>query len=269
MVEQPWPEERKTLVKKRLSTGTHHYFLEVKVANNGTKYLVIDQRKKVGEQFVSCKMRIFADEMPELQRLMQKMIQIVLTSEERNDVQNNSHSKHDQLLSVDANLSPAFFDLLISTHDWREFEKYTYYLLKSLGIPTLYHFLGDRQAGRADGFFKIGNLAVIYDCTIGKQEIEQNKKDQIINYCNRLQHGSLEISNETTEEFQNYQKQVWIITRSVSRRIRVINGVDVKEISVQDIMDIYRQHLVAFNNSPSLETRLRDIGITAVKMNSY
>jgi len=71
-------DERKVLLKERISTGTHNYFLEVKVANNGSKYLVIDQTRKIGTEFDSVKMRIFEDELLEFQRILQKLIRVTL-----------------------------------------------------------------------------------------------------------------------------------------------------------------------------------------------
>ncbi len=65
---------RKTLFKDRYFSGTHNYFFELKVANNGSKYIVIDQRRKVGDRFEGVKMRIFEDEMLEFQRVLGKMI---------------------------------------------------------------------------------------------------------------------------------------------------------------------------------------------------
>lgn len=38
------PVIRPTLYKEQVSTGTHNYFIELKQATNGSKYLVIDTR---------------------------------------------------------------------------------------------------------------------------------------------------------------------------------------------------------------------------------
>ena len=43
-----YSEERKTFLKERYFTGSHNYFFELKEAKNGSKYIVVDQRKKVG-----------------------------------------------------------------------------------------------------------------------------------------------------------------------------------------------------------------------------
>lgn len=132
-------------------------------------------------------------------------------------------------------------------------------MLKLLGIQTAYQFLDERQAGKADGFFKFGNLAVIYDCTLDNHGIEERKKDQIINYCNRLKQGSIELSSATTVEFQNHQKQVWIITRGTSRRIKLVNDIEVKEVSLQDIVNLYEERLMNMISDHQLESKLRNL----------
>ncbi|NIP23720.1 MAG: hypothetical protein GWO38_07840 [Phycisphaerae bacterium] len=250
-------EKRETLLKERYFSGTHNYFFEVKVANNGSKYIVMAQRKKVGDKFVGVKMRIFEDEMLEFQRVLNKLIRFALDDEPSgqfaiNNVRNEP--KH-----PGSDLSPPFFDKLYSTNNWQKFEEYTYYLLKLLGIQKAYNFLEERQAGKADGFFKFGSLAVIYDCTLDGRDIEDSKREQINNYCNRLKQGSIEISSSTTEEFYTHHKQVWIVTRGTTQRIKLINNIEVKEVAVQDIMSIYQERLTMAMSDQSLETKLRHL----------
>ena len=132
-------------------------------------------------------------------------------------------------------------------------------MLKLLGIQTVYSFLGQRQAGKADGFFKLGNLAVIYDCTLDRQNIESSKDEQINNYCNRLKQGSIAISGRTTEEFYTHHKQVWIITQGNTRLIKLVNAIEVKEVAVQDIMSLYQERLTTPMSDQALEMRLRDL----------
>lgn len=249
-------EKRLTLLKERYFTGTHNYFFEVKVANNGSKYIVLEQRKKVGDKFVGVKMRIFEDELLEFQRILDKLIHFALHDEQTTPpiTSNNSEPK-----ALSSDLLPPFFNKLLSTNNWQEFEEYTSHLLKLLGIQTVYSFLGERQAGKADGFFKFGNLAVIYDCTLDGRNIEENKKEQIINYANRLNQGSIEIAGSTTEEFYNHHRQIWIISQGKTRRIKLINSIEVKEIAIQDIMNIYRERLTTAINDQSLEIRLRNL----------
>jgi hypothetical protein len=249
--------ERKTLHKERASTGTHNYFFEVKEANNGSKYIVIDQARRVQTGFESVKMRIFEDEVLEFQRILQKMIRAVLNDEASTSKAETNAIDHAKDLSSE--LRPTFFDRLLTTHNWQEFEQYTHYLLKLLGIQTAYKFLGERQAGRADGFFKFRNLAVIYDCTLNLQDIEDKKRDQVINYCNRLKQGSIELAGETVEEFHDYHKQVWIITRGISRRIKLINDIPIKEVAIRDLMHIYEERLQSAVSDEALEIKLRNI----------
>ena len=145
------------------------------------------------------------------------------------------------------------------TNNWKEIERNTYYLLKLLGIPLTYNFLDERQAGKADGFFKIGNLAVIYDCTLYKGDIERNKSEQINNYYNCLKQGRMEISQNTTEEFYSHHKPVWIITQNQTRQIKVINSIEIKEIAIQDIMNLYQERLITTLSDQFLEIQLRNL----------
>ncbi|MGK7945576.1 MAG: hypothetical protein AB4058_14005, partial [Microcystaceae cyanobacterium] len=80
------------------------------------------------------------------------------------------------------------------------------------------------------------------------------------NYCNCLSQGNIKISDVNMEEFYNYQKQVWIITQQKTRPIKRVNSIEVKEISVQDIMKVYQERLTQTNyNTISLEIQLRNL----------
>ncbi|MGK7943603.1 MAG: hypothetical protein AB4058_03960, partial [Microcystaceae cyanobacterium] len=176
-------EARKLLSKERYFSGSHYYFFELKEAKNGSKYVIIEQRKKIGDEFVGAKIRIFEDEMQEFERILHKLIQLAFNLPQSQEPVTQPSNKG---VSFDSELVPAFFNTLMTTNNWQEFEKNTYYLLKLLGIPIIYNFFNERQAGKADGFFKVGNLAVIYDCTLDQMNFEQNKSEQINNYCNCL-----------------------------------------------------------------------------------
>lgn len=258
--QEPWYslEKRKTFLKERYSSGSHHYFFELKEAKNGSKYIVIAQRKKVGDEFIGIKFRLFEDEMLEFERILHKMIDMSLHD---NQLEKTIIKETDDnnIQSLDSDLVPAFFNKLPVTNNWKEFERNTYYLLKLLGIPLTYNFLDERQAGKADGFFKIGNLAVIYDCTLYKGDIERNKSEQINNYYNCLKQGRMEISQNTTEEFYNHHKQVWIITQNQTRQIKVINSIEIKEIAIKDIMNLYQERLMTTLSDQSLEIKLRNL----------
>lgn len=164
----------------------------------------------------------------------------------------NSQSKTHQ-----SDFQPGFFEKLMVTENWQEFEEYTYYLLKLLGIQTVYHFLGERQAGKADGFLKTGNLAVLYDCTLFSGRIELNKHEQIKNYCYQLQQGSIDLSENIREDFYYHQKQIWIITKGANRSIKVINSIEVKEIGINNIISLYQERLMGNMSQQMFETRLQ------------
>lgn len=258
--QEPWYslEKRKTFLKERYSSGSHHYFFELKEAKNGSKYIVIAQRKKVGDEFVGIKFRLFEDEMLEFERILHKMIDISLHNDQSQEP-TVKETRDNDIQSLDSDLIPAFFYKLPVTNNWKEFERNTYYLLKLLGIQLIYNFLDERQAGKADGFFKIGNLAVIYDCTLYRGDIAPHKSEQINNYYNCLKQGRMEISETTTEEFYNHHKQVWIITQNKTRQIKVINSIEIKEIAIQDIMNLYQERLITTLRDQSLEIKLRNL----------
>lgn len=173
-------------------------------------------------------------------------------------IEKRATTRNEDGLTQTSMLQPLFFEVLRSTQDWEEFENYTFYLIRLLGIHTAYKFAKNRQAGKADGFFKFQNLAVIYDCTLD-EKFEQKKKDQITNYCNQLKMGSLEIPEGIFEEFHNYQKQVWIITRGKSRVIKKVDSIAVKEVSIDKIINLYENRLQEMVSAENLENLLRNL----------
>lgn len=163
--------------------------------------------------------------------------------------------------TVQSDIRPAIFDELLGTRDWGKFELYTYYLLKLLGIHNAYYFNPQQQSGQADGFFKFGNLAVIYDCTL-RQHFEEVKRIQIENYCKQLESGYIEVVSTPTrivEEFQSYQRQVWIITRGRTRLLERRNEIAVKEIHVNELLNLYEYRLRNAFGANQLENELRRI----------
>jgi len=157
-------------------------------------------------------------------------------------------------------LYPLFFYILIDTKDWKTFEDYTYYLLKLIGINEIYKF--ENQKGEADGFFKIGNLAVIYDTTLD-ENFESNKATQIENYVNQLQKNPFPIPGKNIEiSINQCTKEVWIITRT-REKSKIIGRKDdiyVKEVSIYTLFDIFNLRLKKINNERELEEILRSIG---------
>ena len=232
-----------TVTSNRYFTKTHHYFFELSVAMNNTLYITIDQRKKVGEKYVGSKINIFADAMPEFQTTLKKFVDQALDFTSP-PIMPASPPPLPTITPSTNILFPPFFQQLLSTDNWEQFERYTHYLLKLLGIQNAYAFLNQNQAGKADGFFTIGNLAVLYDCTLAASQIEERKRDQIVNYCNLLSGGRIEINPDVIEEFHQYhQRQVWIITRNKTQLLRSVNRIEVKEVAVQTLIALYENRL--------------------------
>ncbi|WLT37208.1 hypothetical protein NON20_14635 [Synechocystis sp. B12] len=104
------------------------------------------------------KIRIFEDEMLEFERVLHQLISIA-SGQMHVSADNLSQSSSIEVESKDlswennSDICPNFFPILATTNNWQEFEKYTFLLLKSLGIVTIKSFLGEKQAGKADGFF--------------------------------------------------------------------------------------------------------------------
>ncbi len=127
-----------------------------------------------------------------------------------------------------------------------EFENSVFLLLRSLGIHSLYQYDSKNQAGRGDGFFIIGNLAVMYDCTL-REQFEDFKKDQIENYVNKIDQSqiSFELKKPNgstytkTVKIAGKNRQVWIITKGKSREISDYGNVKVKEIGINDLIWLF------------------------------
>jgi hypothetical protein len=150
---------------------------------------------------------------------------------------------------------PPFFYILNTTSDWREFEKHTYSLLKLLGIHQIYKY--ENQRGTPDGFFKFGNLAVIYDTTL-EDTFDKIKDRQIENYCNQLSAGSLEQLDRKLN-ITHCSKQVWIITRGTPRIIKRIDDLIVKEVPINEIIKAYSDRMEKAMDETELENKLRKI----------
>ena len=127
-----------------------------------------------------------------------------------------------------------------------------------LGVHNHYKFLPSDQQGRADGLFKIGYLAVIYDATLDEKFIKK-KDQQIDNYCNQLKKGSLDYRGDTIT-FRDCQKRVWIITRGETQHLWNDDEIAVKEINVQAILDINNKRISQNLNEDQLARELSDLG---------
>jgi cold shock CspA family protein len=134
--------------------------------------------------------------------------------------------------------------------DPAEFEDYTFMILRLLGIHSLYQYDKKNQAGRADGFFIIGSLAVMYDCTL-RNTFEEHKKEQIENYVNKLKNSQITIDfrltngdiRKKTLQIQGKNCQVGIITKNNTRELYDVDGIRVKEVAVQDLMNVFNKRL--------------------------
>lgn len=135
------------------------------------------------------------------------------------------------------------FKQIVNTTNSSEFEDLVFLLLRTLGIHSLYQYDKRNQAGRADGFFIIGNLAVMYDCTL-RAAFEEYKKDQIENYINKLEQAHLTFDirasdgakRKKTLRIDGKSKQVWIITTDQTREISDYGNIKVKEVSVNHLI---------------------------------
>ena len=136
--------------------------------------------------------------------------------------------------------------------DASEFEDAILLLLKVLGVHKIYQYNRADAAGKPDGFFILGNLAVIYDCTL-RSDYMGHKHEQIDNYVNKLSNKS-QLSIETrridggsgskTVQISGKTKQVWIITKDTSREIQEFDDIKVKEVSLVDLLEILKKRLV-------------------------
>lgn len=164
--------------------------------------------------------------------------------------------KFEEVVSESAILFPPFFYIMRKTSSWDEFEEYVYYLFKLLGIHNIYKY--EKQRGAPDGFFKFGNLAVVYDATL-ERDFEESKRDQINNYCNLLKSGRIQYQTITVD-VSNCRKQVWIITRGLSSRIiREQDEVTVKEVPIDELIKIYQKRIEDNLKEVELEDELKNI----------
>ncbi|MEP0871800.1 hypothetical protein NDA01_18460 [Trichocoleus desertorum AS-A10] len=135
-------------------------------------------------------------------------------------------------------------------NDSGNFEDAVFSLLRLLGIHSVYQYSRDAQAGKADGFFILENLAVMYDCTL-RNPFEEYKKDQIENYIHKLSNKS-QLTIETrkadggrgskTLQIQGKSRQVWIITKGNTRELLVYDSIKVKEVAIKDLITITIEH---------------------------
>ncbi|MBB1126132.1 hypothetical protein [Thiospirillum jenense] len=317
------------IYKDRYFTSSHHYFFELKQAKTANYYIVIEQTKKPGYDSL-CKLRIFDDEFSGVKQIIDQLIASVIndnglqttasqqltiptagvtplldtsvlipnsinnanplpialsisprlvpsqifksiwqrlrrTSSQQHidliaaSVRHDNQQRQVSTLPSQLDLTPPFFEHLLTTHNWQQFEQYTTYLLKLLGILVVYPFFAERQAGKADGFFKTQTLVVLYDCTLRADHIESDKRDQINNYCSQLKQGAIELSPHIKEEFFHHQQQVWIITQHDTQYVKMVNTINVKAVSVATLQALYYQRLTGYMTVTEFEEKLRNL----------
>ncbi|MFN9838135.1 MAG: hypothetical protein ACK56L_18905 [Pseudanabaena sp.] len=146
--------------------------------------------------------------------------------------------------------------------DHAEFEDLVFVLLRLLGIHKLYQYKRTNAAGRADGFFIVGNLSVIYDCTL-RQDFSEYKVDQIKNYIHQISKDIFTVIKKNNIQYDiklTENRQVWIITNEIStkrksRALRNFNKIWIKEVSVQSLIRLFAKRL---NSSTFEEETLAD-----------
>lgn len=140
---------------------------------------------------------------------------------------------------------PAFYSTLAKTRNYEEFEFLVYRFIRALGIHDAYRFPSSNQAGRADGFFRFGTLAVMYDATLQRNYAEA-KQTQIRNYSAQLQDGHIDIKPGHEEHIAGVDAQVWIVTRGHTQLKERIGGkttVKVKEIAIERLKQVYQDSM--------------------------
>lgn len=138
------------------------------------------------------------------------------------------------------------------------FEDYCFMILKLLGLNDAYQYPRAKQAGNADGFFKIKSLEVLYDCTLS-EFYKDYKKDQIDNYISKLNRTQITIDAKEMSLNVNSSKQVWIITKGKTKVIKDSDNILVKEIALDNLIDILEERLGNLKHD-NLMTKLLELG---------
>lgn len=139
-------------------------------------------------------------------------------------------------------MAPRFFTELEQTTNWKLFEDYGFYLLKLLGIHNMRKYQSGNNQGRADGFFQFHGLNVLFDFTL-HENFSEKKESQIVNYIQQLKKGEINFDNRIFSIHPNDVNQVWIITRGQTQLLKDYGDVVAKEISINDIFEMYFDRL--------------------------
>ncbi|GEM_PF-1085360 len=154
----------------------------------------------------------------------------------------NTEAKiNNQNLSINNNFDnlPQFVKNLLNSNSYASFEDGVNKLIKLIGVNDLFDFDKRNQRGMADGFFIFKDkLVVIYDATLENNYINV-KAQQINNYVNILKEGKIDYYDKRSFNIANYEKQVWIVTKGQSKQIKIQDNIKIKEISIDDLYNIY------------------------------
>ena len=162
------------------------------------------------------------------------------------DAPDSDHPRRQKTLPVHKspitlnNFTPSFFSQMAECK-WQDFEIYCFHLLQLLGIIDIHRFPNTEQQGKADGFFKIGGLSILYDATINPN-FENIKGVQINNFISQLQDDKIKAGETYT--IKGTAKQVWIITRGAEvKLLDTQDGIKAKEIPFTSLINIYNQRI--------------------------
>lgn len=181
----------------------------------------------------------------------------VIANESQENFPQETKSFQELTIANEIHLLPAFFEEITKTTDFNRFEELTYLLLKLIGINDLIKINPKNAAGRPDGFFRVGNFAVIYDATL-KGNYLAFKEIQIKGYLESLKDEIFAYDDEEFE-FPNFKKAVWIITRGENKVHRNASGIKIKEVCIKSLITLHSDRLKYNWSEEKLEEKLLNI----------
>lgn len=154
-------------------------------------------------------------------------------------------------------LTLPLFQTLRETLSWEQFEDGIHTLIQLCGVNDLYAVPRSDQRGKADGFFKLRALAVLYDSTL--EPSVDPKQTQWQNFVAQMKQNPFPFESRSYN-IENCEKQVWIVGRGwASRKIQEIDHVPVKAIGIQDLLNVYYRRLRERWDEKRLEEVLRSL----------
>lgn len=242
IIHRIFPEKKTGWITSDLSLNKNIFFKAEDVKNN--QFDLLKECHEVSFRIIKKNNLFFANEI-----LLVKSDNLIINEihkENKIDVPNDdslcSLTKIDNCYGFKTNLIE-YINSLVLTNNTNEFEDSVFLILRLIGINALYQYDKKNQAGKADGFFIIANLAVMYDCTL-RSSFQEHKKDQIENYVNKMEGSQLSFDLRLSEgksrqknlKIDGKSKQVWIITKNSSREITDYGNIKVKEVSVHNLV---------------------------------